>query len=508
MEIMKMNMNYCRLICTLLFCFAIVNLGRAVATEITAGAAKVDITNREAGPVNDPLYVKTLVISEGETTVVMVSVDAVAIGEIGYIKDDYLPNVRAAIQRELGISPGNMIINASHCHGKVCAETDKRTIAAIKQAYANRVPVKVGVGEGFEDRVSENRRITLKNGRVADSRHAYSLPPDEEIASVGPIDPEIGVLRIDRLDGTPLAVVFNFACHPIQGVPSLGNTADLSGLAATAIEETLGNDCLALFVQGCGGDINPALYKDVENPHDAQTLGNQLALSTLKAVRGIRTTEEVPLLVHHETIRLPRANFSRRIVEMGIERDRLLSELHGTSLNLKTFLPLIVKYNVSGQFPSYYSHRYLHESQLGRKDLQKHDAVNRSNIASYIQNIHTMEKLTRVQTNLRLLHKHQTDFIDAGKRDLEVELVGLRIGDFRLVTFPGELTVQIGLDIKAASPHEHTFVAGYTNGYIYYAPTTEQLRNPGNAQEDCDTLLAPEWQPIFERKALEILGRF
>ena len=134
-----------------------------------------------------------------------------------------------------------------------------------------------------------------------------------KIESVGPIDPEIGVLRFDRMDGTPLAVVFNFACHPIQGVPNLGNTADMSGLAATTIEESLSHDCMALFVQGCGGDINPALYKDVENPRDAQTLGNQLALSTLKAVHSIETTAEQPLQVYNETIGLPRANFSRRI---------------------------------------------------------------------------------------------------------------------------------------------------------------------------------------------------
>ncbi|NOY42375.1 MAG: hypothetical protein GXP26_11130 [Planctomycetes bacterium] len=489
------------------FLFGMASLfsGPTCSAQLTAGIAKVDITNREAGPVNDPLYAKALVISDGNTTAVIVSVDAVAIGEIGHIKNDYLPNVRSQIQGELGIPSTNILINASHCHGVVCSDPDKRTIEAIKQAAANMVPVKVGVGEGHEDRISENRRIHLKNGQVADSRHAYSLPPDEEIVSVGPIDPEIGVLRVDRLDGTPLAIVFNFACHPIQGVPSMGNTADLSGLAATAIEETLGNECLALFVQGCGGDINPVLYKDVENPRDAQTLGNQLALSTLKAVKAIRTVVEAPLQVHNETLKLPRANFSQRIVRMKTERDRLLSSLHGTSLNLKTFLPLVVKYNVSGQFPSYYSHRYMHESQLGREDLQKHDALNRKNLASYIQNIHTMEQLTRVQTNLRLLHRHQTDFVDAGERDLEVELVGLRIGDFRMVTFPGELTVQIGLNIKEASPYEHTFVAGYTNGYIYYAPTTEQLQNPGNAQEDCDTLLAPEWQPIFEQKATEIL---
>ncbi len=39
-----------------------------------------------------------------------------------------------------------------------------------------------------------------------------------------------------------------------------------------------------------------------------------------------------------------------------------------------------------------------------------------------------------------------------------------------------------------------TFVAGYTNGYIYYTPTADQRNNSGYAQEDCDTLVAPEWQ--------------
>ena len=76
-----------------------------------------------------------------------------------------------------------------------------------------------------------------------------------------------------------------------------------------------------------------------------------------------------------------------------------------------------------------------------------------------------------------------------------------------LVTFPGELTVQIGLNIKQMSPHPRTFVAGYTNGYIYYAPTSEQLLNPGNAQEDCDCILAPEWQNLFEQKVVQMLNK-
>jgi hypothetical protein len=105
------------------------------------------------------------------------------------------------------------------------------------------------------------------------------------------------------------------------------------------------------------------------------------------------------------------------------------------------------------------------------------------------------------------LKKHQADNIAAGKRTIDVEVMGLRIGDFVLVTFPGELTVQIGLNIKRTSPHKNTFVAGYTNGYIYYSPTAEQLLNIGGAQEDSDCILAPEWQKSFEDKVAELLKK-
>src|SRR4029450_2145847 len=87
------------------------------------------------------------------------------------------------------------------------------------------------------------------------------------------------------------------------------------------------------------------------------------------------------------------------------EQTKLLKSLKGTTLNLKTFLPLVVKYDLAGEFPSYSSHRYLHEKKLGRADLSKLDADNRRHIKEYIENIYTMEQLTRVQTNLALLKK-------------------------------------------------------------------------------------------------------
>jgi hypothetical protein len=126
---------------------------------------------------------------------------------------------------------------------------------------------------------------------------------------------------------------------------------------------------------------------------------------------------------------------------------------------------------------------------------------------AYMRNIYIMEELTRLQTNLALLRKHQETNRLAEMKPLEVEVVGLRVGDFVLITFPGELTVEIGLNIKKASPHKHTFVAGYTNGYIYYTPTAKQLQNVGGAQEDSDCLVAPAWQKLFEDRVAQMLKK-
>ena len=491
--------------CALLVC--LLSPAAVAETGLWAGAAKVDITHPTAKPINDPLFAKALVLRSHDVTVTIVTVDAVAIGEIGSITNEYLGNVRAALKEQLGLKPKNIIINASHCHGVVSPKVESLTVQAVKEAYQNLTPVKVGVGTGHEDRVQENRRLKLKSGKEADVRHAYSLPPDEEVASVGPIDPEIGILRLDRVDdGRTLAVVYNFAVHPIQSVPGNDNTADMTGFASQVIEDNTSDGAVALFIQGCAGDINPISYKAVDHPRSGEPLGNMLGLSTLKGYRKIETKADDRLKFVNDTIALPRSDLAQRIVAMETERERLLNSLSGTSLNLKTFIPLMVKYKVNGEFPSYYSHRYLHDRALDRADYDHLDAENRQNMKRYINNIHTMEKLTRVQTNLRLLRKHQEDLVDSGKRTIDVEVTGMRVGDFVLVTFPGELTVQIGMNLKKQSPHDHTFVAGYTNGYIYYAPTAEQLKNVGNAQEDSDCILAPQWQSIFENKAMEVIN--
>ncbi|MEQ1859223.1 MAG: hypothetical protein ABMA13_04755 [Chthoniobacteraceae bacterium] len=481
-------------------------LARAAAVDLLAGVAKVDITDRAAGPVNDPLFAKALVLKRERTTVVVVTIDAVAIGGIGRVRDDFLPGVRAKLESELGVPPSSVVINASHCHGVVRADTAQLVVQAVKDAVKNLVPVKTGAGAGHEDRISENRRILMKDGSEVDMRRAYSMPRDEDVAGVGPIDPQVGLLRLDRADGSPLAVLYNFACHPIMNPPSKGNSADFPGFASKVIEEALGGGAVAFFVQGCGGDINPVRYKEVSRPADAEPLGTMLGASVLGAVRQIATKAGGELKVSNEVVSVPRAaDYERRISAIQAEQTKLLASLRPTNISFKTFLPLLIEQRLWPDFPSHFAQSYLHDKALGRKGIEQLDADNRASVEAYLQNLATMERLTRLNTNLALLKKHLAETQAAGKPTLEVEICGVRIGDFKLVTFPGEVTVQVGLNIKKEANDPHAFVAGYTNGYIYYTPTVAQRGNTGYAQEDCDTLVAPEWQRIFEAKAVEVL---
>jgi hypothetical protein len=488
------------------FVVQLLGLSTLQGAPIAAGVAKVEITNTEL-PANDPLYVKALVLGDGATTLAIVTLDVVAIGEIGHIKNDFLPAVRAALKQELDLDPANVVINASHCHGVPCADVAERTIRAVRQAYQSRVPVTVGSGSGLEDRIMENRRLRMQGGGEVDVRHAYSLPADKDVAGVGPVDPEIGILRLNKVDGQALAVVYNFACHPIMGNPSGASTADYPGYASKVIEKHLDDGVFALFLQGCAGDINPAGYKDVGNPRHAEPLGTMLGLSTLEAARHIRTRPDERIKVVHETLKLPRANHAQRITALEAQQAQLVQSLRGTSLEFKTFLQLYLQHKLDPEYPSRPSFRYLHEESRGREDLKQFDATNRNNLEQYLRNIQTMEELTRIQTNLALLRKHQASYEAAESKTVDAEVQAIRIGDFVLVTFPGEVTVEIGMRIKRASPHENTFVAGYTNGYLYYTPTAQQAKNTRAAQEDCECIVSHKWQQQFEQRVAELLKK-
>lgn len=480
----------------------------AAAAELRAATAVVDVTDPRAERIHDPSMAKVLLLEQAGRRTALVTIDVVAIGGIGPVGDAFLGELRARLAHEHAIPPERLFVNASHCHAAVRADLADHVVAAVAEASGRLEPVRAGAGSATETRISENRRVDLVDGSQADMRRAYAMPDDEAIEAVAPIDPQVGLLKLERADGTPLAVVSVFACHPIMNPPRRGTSADFPAVAARVIEEALGHGAISFFVQGCGGDINPLRYKEIDRPADAEPLGALYAGTVLGALSTIATRADAPLLAFHDPVELPRANdHAARIARLEAQRDALVAGLTPTNIAFEQFLPLLVEQAVFPGSPGRSRQRSLHDRATGTDEGEAHDALLADEVAAYRRNIHAMERITRLNVNLALLENHRARREAAADRPLVAEIGGLRVGDFSLVTFPGELVSGVGLDVKRAAGSPTAFVAGYTDGYLHYLPTARQRANTGFAQEDCDCLVDPAWETIFTAGAARMLSR-
>ena len=73
-----------------------------------------------------------------------------------------------------------------------------------------------------------------------------------------PVDGTVSVLRVDSTDGQPLAILVNYACHPVVfGSDNLQYSADFPAAMARTVEGAFAGKPLCFFLQGAPGDINP-----------------------------------------------------------------------------------------------------------------------------------------------------------------------------------------------------------------------------------------------------------
>lgn len=478
---------------------------------LLAGTAKREITFRQEGvTVRDPLWAKALVLQSANTCAVILTLDALAIGGIGDIQDEFLPALRKRLERELGIPAGNVLVNASHTHppGRILCDPDEllnRVFQAVQQAASDMVPVTAGSASRREERISMNRNLTLRNGKHWTIRHSHPGPPEDQVVGVGPLDPEIVVLRLDRLDGRPLAVLYNFACHLLFAYPDGAISANLPGIASSVLEEHLGPGTMAFFLQGAAGDVIDVAFKDLSRPREIRPLGLQLGLSTLSAARNIRTGP-ASLCIHSETIQLPRRTDSNdRISALKDQREKLLQSLRFNTLDFKSFLPLYLNHRLNPAHPGAPSYAYLQAHYPGDAGPGATDLYVHARIEEYLHGLTMMEELSKIQDEIATFERHRDINKEAGEPTVSAEVLGVKLGDCVLITAPIELLTEIGLNLKAASPYEHTFVAGFTNGYLHYGPPASYYDRGSYEVTEC--LLAPEWQAIYEQKALEIMDR-
>jgi len=261
----------------LLFC------GGATAQQPTAGGStngsgfraavvKVDITpatpqrlhgygERVSTGVHDPLYHRIVVLDDGSSQFVLVSSDVCILSTVQYDR------ISESLDRRYGINPLSFWWSATHTHSapetseqeigllflperfKMPLDTayvsmfEQKLVEGIVEARRVLAPARLGVGWG-SSRANINRRAVL------DGKAYLGMNPD------GAVDSRIGVLRIDKQDGTPLVCIANYPIHgTVLGGKSLLVSGDVQGTTAEYFEQTTGIPLL--FINGAQGNLAP-----------------------------------------------------------------------------------------------------------------------------------------------------------------------------------------------------------------------------------------------------------
>jgi hypothetical protein len=190
---------------------------------------------------------------------------------------------------------GDVIFLASHTHsGPTYSEAPQalehaipRIESAIEGAVRAMLPAQIGSGWG-QTYIGFNRRYVEVDGAV---RMFWRNEP--KTSTTFPVDPAVGVIRIDRRDGTPLAILVNYACHPVVfGPDNVQYSADYPGEMRRYIEGEMGHGSMAFFIQGAPGDINPYYDKTplIEDAADVmRQTGDKLGAEAVRVARGIET---------------------------------------------------------------------------------------------------------------------------------------------------------------------------------------------------------------------------
>jgi hypothetical protein len=255
-----------------------------------------------ANGVLDPVQARALALSDGNRTIALVTLDLVFSIELPEMN-----RIRAAV-RPRGVD--EVIFHASHTHSGPTYSANReaygRAVAGIQQtivsAAAAKAPVKIGTAWGVSYLGHNRRRIALDGDPQMFWR-------DETKVSTFPVDPTVGVIRIDRIDGTPLAILVNYACHPVVlGPDNLKYSADYPSVMRAVIEEGMGGTPMAFFLQGAPGDINP-YYDKTTLQEDAiarmQETGRKLGQEALRIARSIQPQTPSSPHLQSKTVVLP-----------------------------------------------------------------------------------------------------------------------------------------------------------------------------------------------------------
>jgi hypothetical protein len=259
------------------------------------------------------------------------------------------------------------------------------------------------------------------------------------------------VVRVDDLDGRPIAILFRYSAHPVTiGPRSVVASSDYPGPARAVVERSLGG--LAMFLQGCGGNVNPAvgIGYEVDCADTKDRVGMVLGGEVVRVAAGIRTNRRAGP-------RTTLGSVPNILVIPWLWVDG--SECHHLSAVEDT---VALEF---GELPP------LEKAQAIHAHWQRtlRDRVERN----------AEEWEVRVAKKYANWSRILVEAVEDAHPTCELSIQSLRINDVVLVGIAAEVFYETGLEIKDRSGFGDALVLGYTNGVVGYLPREEDYPEGG-----------------------------
>ncbi len=413
--------------------------------KLQAGAATSNITPwlgvtmpgsfhpRYGEDVHDELLAKALVIDNGDVRIAMVTCDLIAIPEA-------IANaVKARIEERCGISPECVMVNATHTHSGAGVSNllgmgedegyttwlPLKVADAVELAVKRMQPARAGFASVMEDRISFYRRWLMKDGTV---RMNPGLNNPDLVRPMGEIDPELAMMYVEGVDGTPISVVASFSLHYV-GTGSVGEvSADYFGQFFNLMRHYLGGNCVPILWNAASGQINnndysgERIWRDRGHPR-ARRMANVLAGHVLTEIQLMDLDEELALESVTGTLA-----FSRKVI---------------TEADLD-----IAEQILAGGY----------EYEEGPFSWVVGQPVRQDRVGVYARQCQRLAALPEQMT---------------------APVQAIRLGDAAILALPGEIFVETGLRIKAQTSASPLMLVSLANGSIGYVCTDEALTQEG-----------------------------
>ena len=466
------------------------------ASTLTAGVGRTNITppigTRMLGyilriepaiGIASQLYCTALVLADEHTKVVIIDCDLCT---FTVARAD---EIRQQIADAIGTTRSHVLLAYTHTHNGPLVEAGRLLelsdvekyyianlahyiVSAAKMADANRRPARVAAGAGIAP-VAINRIETLPDNTVILGQNPQ-----------GVTDHEVSVVRVDGMDGLPIAALVNYAAHPVVlGPDAMLIDADYPGVVREVVERATGATCL--FLMGAAGDQMP-IEAWTTSTDSVRKMGNIIGYEAARVYCGIETRR---MTVKTHVVKSLAEVLVYELEDMGEHTHTILA-----ATEKRIALPFIV-------LPS------LAEAEQTLAEMQTQRARAAANNDARMTYIGDIE--VTWATRLR-------DAARAGKQPEPVVGVvqAIRIDEVAILTAPGEAFVGMGLEAKARSPLKHTLYASYANGGLGYIRTPDAYPKPNQRVVTPDavahkwvytTPFAPECAGLVVSAGLELL---